>query len=256
MTLPLIHRSVVSFASPECSVRIDDTIPCLDDMSDENKACRYFTPTEFSNIKLHAKLETRDVRRTAAKGVQQMEDTLDAAERLAISMTTSVTGHFAFDPFSHAQDLYLWNTMGDGRGLEKYVSQKQRRHRSETVKRSVRTVVHLSQECHANANDIAQEYRNCAASSLVYASIMGTADALAVKEHDSIATTTGATPLSVVAMQTDDPVSSNDQTIKTNGDYSEKDLPASSNRQKLHSRPKSPKPNAERKRVILTTVAC
>ena len=239
-------------------IHLDETIPCLADMTDDEKASRYWTPSEFNAIKLNARLDTRDVRKNQLPGIRHIEDTWQRAAQLAMQNDDDI----GQDVTTHARELCTWTALGTGRGLEKYVSQRHRQERSDIIKHSIYAVVSLYQQDGPvpDTNKLADLYASYTRASAIYARILGAADELAIPEHAVVVRPLKTSLTTTIAMDIDVPalVSLNDSSSTSSSESSSSASSSiglgATSRRGLLTRSKSP--NASRKRSLLTTVVC
>jgi hypothetical protein len=165
----------VTFASCEREI-VDNSIPSVDDLTDEDHKARYLSQDDFKEIRLHAKLVTRDIRQKDPLSILQIETALHTARDVANEQkqprSTEVT--------SYASIFYAWCVQGQGRGLEKYVSHRLRKDRSENAKLSTRTIVKISKEsCYMNPEKLSQLCTTFSEPAVLYARMIAAADQVA-----------------------------------------------------------------------------
>jgi hypothetical protein len=153
-------------------------IPCVHELTYDEKRAVYWTPSEFKGIRLSAKLVTRDVR----KGSQQEIAELEAAFATALSsnMTDSDLDTLLKSPSGHTKSLEAWcSGQNNGRGLERYVSAIHRFKRSEYANEARAAVVRMCRSEQITSDQLASFYAEYAKSASVYSRLIGHADEIA-----------------------------------------------------------------------------
>jgi hypothetical protein len=144
-------------------------VPNRETYTDNDRMLQFYLPSEYSSIRLAAKLDTRNIREKFLSIVHDVEK----AHWLLLQGQS-------VEP----QMLYNWNTKGCGRGLERYVSSSHRKARYEIMNRAKMVVMNKA----LDDEERAWIYQHTTEMAAQHARLFGMADALAVQEHDEVST--------------------------------------------------------------------
>jgi hypothetical protein len=152
------------------------SIPCVDDLSADEKSAVYWTVDEFKNIRRSAKIVTQDIRKQGLLGVADIEDAFATALGLC-SMDDLELDELLKAPSGHTKSFEEWcSGQSNGRGLERYVSAIHRYKRTGYVKEARAAVLRMSRSDQISSDQLAAFYTEYAKSATVYARLIGHAD--------------------------------------------------------------------------------
>jgi len=160
------------------------SVPCVDELTDQEKRAIYWTTSEFKGIRMSAKLVTKDIRKLGSKGIAPIEEAFATALYLCTKEDSELDLLLA-NPEDHCKGAQVWCT-GDsnGRGLERYISPTHRFKRAEYAKEARAAVLRMHRSDKISSDQLASFYVEYAKSATVYSRLMGHADYLAAhKSH-------------------------------------------------------------------------
>ena len=196
-------RKRVRFASPVGSTV--GTIPCLSDVSAEERWDTWWCPHEYQAIRLAAKYTTKQIRkcdtlsaecvqRTFSYAVHVSNDSADETEhghfRMGLEGMTHGDEEEGFDSACSLLESWCTSTLPT-RGLEKYVSQQHKKDRMELMNATRRVVSELSSVpsdswsstiYESKEEEIAHVYGQYSKFAHLFARFMGQADARAAEQ--------------------------------------------------------------------------
>lgn len=170
-------RPRVHFADDICQVVGE--VEALSDLSIEDRQARYWNPVEFHTIRLAARLATRDVKKKSAV-VEQIDAAVNKAQDLAQFLDSLDYLATMRNPSDFITGLVAWSMEEQGRGLERYISARDRAARTESAVELRKAVVHGSRE--ASVEELAEYCCSQTKASVLYARMMGEADHRALME--------------------------------------------------------------------------
>jgi hypothetical protein len=151
-------------------------IPCVHELTYDEKRAVYWTPSEYKGIRLSAKLVTRDVRNDSQQEISELEDAFATALRLC-NMTDLDLDALLKSPSGHTKSLEVWcSGRNNGRGLERYVSTIHRFKRAEYAKEARAAVLRMCRSEQITSEQLASFYTEYAKSASVYSRLIGHAD--------------------------------------------------------------------------------
>jgi hypothetical protein len=155
------------------------SVPCVHELTHDEKKAVFWTPNEFKSIRLSAKLVTKDIRKDGQKQVTDLEEAFAAALRLC-NMTDSDLDALLKSPSGHTKSLEVWcSGWNNGRGLERYVSAIHRFKRAEYANEARAAVLRMCRSEQISSDQLASFYAEYAKSATVYSRLIGHADYIA-----------------------------------------------------------------------------
>jgi hypothetical protein len=154
-------------------------VPCVNELTYDEKRAVFWTPSEFKGIRLSAKLVTRDVRKAGQEEITELEDAFATALRLC-NMTDFDLDALLKSPSGHTKSLEVWcSGKNNGRGLERYVSAVHRFKRAEYANEARAAVVRMCRSEQITSDQLASFYAEYGKSASVYSRLIGHADQVA-----------------------------------------------------------------------------
>jgi hypothetical protein len=155
------------------------SVPCVRDLTYDEKRAVFWTPSEFKGIRLSAKLITREIRKDAQQEIAELDDAFATALRLC-NMTDSDLDTLLKSPSGHTESLQVWcSGRNNGRGLERYVSTIHRFKRAEYANEARAAVLRMCRSDQISSDQLASFYAEYAKSASVYSRLIGHADHIA-----------------------------------------------------------------------------
>jgi hypothetical protein len=155
------------------------SVPCVHDLTYDEKRAVFWTPNEFKGIRMSAKLVTRDIRKDGQQEITDLEDAFATALRLC-NMNDSDLDTLLKSPSGHTKSLEVWcSGRNNGRGLERYVSAIHRFKRAEYTNEARAAVLRMCRSEQISSDQLASFYSEYAKSATVYSRLIGHADYIA-----------------------------------------------------------------------------
>lgn len=155
------------------------SVPCVHELTYDEKRAVFWTASEFKGIRLSAKLVTRDIRKGGQQEITELEEAFSAALRLC-NMNDSDLDALLESPSDHTKSFEVWcSGRNNGRGLERYVSAIHRFKRAEYANEARAAVLRMCRSDQITSDQLATFYAEYTKSACVYSRLIGHADQMA-----------------------------------------------------------------------------